>query len=253
MGKHASTIAPAPRRGSTVVAGTGSTSGANVGGAIGAGCAAPATVSHMAKSTTSRSPLLHGRPSFWHETTDAMGAADGGRLRLWKLVLERWEQRKPPPPSFDEAEKDAEMALGHAFFDCLRKLIEAEPATPLTAESHLEALFAAASPLLVDADGSLPYRCLPSKHSQQLLLPLMRAAADCLGLVDLDELRRLQREYATPPRPSPQSLSPTERRQLSPSARPPRVETLSSRSGSPLPVLSPSRSPTSIRLSPAPT
>ena len=140
----------------------------------------------------SRSALLHGRPSLWHATTESMAANDGGRLLLWQAVLEKWEQRKPNP-TYDKAESQAEVDMGHAFFECVRELVEASPDEPLSAEYHVEGLFVAASPLLIDADGKMP-----PKHAFELLLPLLRAAADCLGPVDADEFRRLQREYAEP-------------------------------------------------------
>jgi hypothetical protein len=189
----------------------------------------PAPDSSAAGKST-MSALLHGRTSFWHTAADTFSSDDGGRLVLWQTVLEQWEQRKPPPPNFSVEQQRAQVEIGSAFFECLRTLVEKKSSEPLTFD-YLEALFQKVGPLFVDPDDKLS-----EKHRQELIMPLMRAAADCLGLPEGSEgavlFRRLQLEYATPQKQSPQ---------LSPGRRP-SVKTLptaptgaASRSSSPMP------------------
>ena len=156
-----------------------------------------------AAGKSTMSSLLHGRTSFWHTAADTFSSDDGGRLVLWQTMLEQWEQRKPPPPNFSVEQQRAQVEIGSAFFESLRTLVEKESSEPLTFD-YLEALFQMVGPLFVDPDAKLP-----EKHRQELIMPLMRAAADCLGLPQGSEgaalFRQLQLEYATPLKQSPQS------------------------------------------------
>ena len=127
-------------------------------------------------------------PTFWREASRLIGGADGGALRLWQALHAKTERREAKGEGarwLREAPDEAAEVV-EQLFDALRQALAASEPPPPVAPPLVEELFRSLSPTMISREGG-----------RELLLPLLRIAAEHAG-VESEELRRMTVEHAFP-------------------------------------------------------
>lgn len=129
-------------------------------------------------------------PSLWQQAAAAIGASDGGRLRLWQAMQDKGRARKAGEGARWVREAPEESAtVCNALFDEVRVQLARQP-PPRIDHDLVTKLFAATSHLMVTQEGG-----------RELLLPLLHVACEHASL-SLDQIRNLHTEYCYAADPS---------------------------------------------------